>query len=71
MAQPVDSVKIASTVRLRHQKRQSENTESTFNIFFLKQKCNDLFMSETPAGVGTDFTVGIQVEPSVSQAKKA
>jgi len=71
MAQPVDSVKIASTVRLRHQKRQSKNTESIFNIFFLKQKCNNLFMSEAPAGVGTDFTVGIQVEPSVSQAKKA
>lgn len=61
MAQPVDSVKIASTVRLRHQKRQSENTESTFNIFFLKEKCNNLFMSEAPARIGTDSIVGIQV----------
>jgi hypothetical protein len=27
-------------------------------------------MSEAPAGVATDFTVGVQVEPSVSQVKK-
>jgi len=27
-------------------------------------------MSEAPAGVVTDFTLGVQVEPSVSQAKK-
>ena len=66
----MDSVKIASTVRLRHQKRQSENTESIFNISFLKQKCNNLFMSEAPNGVGTDYAVAVQAEPSVTQIKK-